>query len=608
MSIEKTNRLRIALQKAKAGLELQDEQNKENPSKLGRLLNKPASLSSERRLVPSQPIHERPLMSAISKEVLGEDIEYQPTIELEKSHPVSRMKNLRERSFDESIPEGSLGDKIGFSSMGQPLWSSILDEQRNMPSNRMPTAISAPNQGERLHHSTTLSSQTHWPQRLELSQRKTFKQWKVTPENEQATGVCESIIDHLGERHNPHIIIGASEVGKSHLLNATGQSALRYFDGDVRIIRATELIGASQLPNDWQDAIATTVLLLIDDVHVIAAHEDHAQTVGHLIDHALNLGVHVLCTSGTPPRDWPSSRLWELLRNASASTVQPASEASLALHIKHQTSLLGMLLEDAHIMQILSHSGQSWRGVEAAISMLKDAHERGENIVDPEDVITVLTGRSLQSATRNDSIPEPSISLASDILKRATDVVFSEVDAGGIELHTTALEMEEDDWEPTEVSAEDLSSANDLLEMHLRTTLDELTPEAPTVLDVDSRDQHLTHQLGTVSGRDIERTADVLAGIDASIDEALAERERLMVRDDLRLRHLELKMEQLLERTAHADANELIDIVDELRVIEHELGLVSEDAMEAFEMEDEEIRIAHLSTIRPTTRLLGEEE
>ncbi|MGB0787013.1 MAG: DnaA ATPase domain-containing protein [Candidatus Poseidoniaceae archaeon] len=606
MSIEKTNRLRIALQKAKAGLEQQDEQNKENPSKLGRLLNKPSTLTSERRLVPSQPIHERPLMAAISKEVLGKDIEYQPTIELDKSHPVSRMKNLRERSFDDSIPEGSLGDKIGFSSTGQPLWSSILDEQRNMPSNRISTTLSAPKQGERLHHSTTLSSQTHWPQRLELSQRKTFKQWKVTPENEQATSVCESIIDHLGERHNPHLIVGASEVGKSHLLNATGQSALRYFDGDVRIIRATELVGASQLPNDWQDAIATTVLLF-DDVHVIAAHEDHAQTVGHLIDHALNLGVHILCTSGTSPQDWPSSRLWELLRHASTSTMLPASEASLALHIKHQTSLLGMLLEDAHIMQVLSHSGQSWRGVEAAISMLKDAHERGENIVEPEDVITVLAGRSLQSITGNDSIPEPSISLASDILKRATDVVYSEVDAGGIELHTTALEMEEDDWEPTEVSAEDLTSANDLLEMHLRTTLDELTPEAPTVLDVDSRDRHLTHQLGTVSGGDIERTAEVLTGIDASIDEALAERERLMVRDDLRLRHLELKMEQLLERTAHADANELIDIVDELRVIEHELGLVSEDAMEAFEM-DEEVRIARLSTIKPTTRLLGEEE
>ena len=69
MSIEKTNRLRIALQKAKAGLEQQEERTRENPSKLGQLLNKPSTLSSKRRLVPSQPIHERPLMAAISREV-----------------------------------------------------------------------------------------------------------------------------------------------------------------------------------------------------------------------------------------------------------------------------------------------------------------------------------------------------------------------------------------------------------------------------------------------------------------------------------------------------------------------------------------------------------
>ena len=123
-----------------------------------------------------------------------------------------------------------------------------------------------------------------------------------------------------------------------------------------------------------------------------------------------------------------------------------------------------------------------------------------------------------------------------------------------------------------------------------------------------SNDQHLTHQLGQLKGADIERTADVLVGIDASIDEALAERERIIVRDDLRLRHLEQMMENLLERTAHADADELIDIVDELRVIEHELGLVSEDAMEAFDFEDEQIKVARLARIKPTTRLMGEEE
>ena len=618
MSIERTNRLRIALQKAKAGLPEVDEQRPENPSKLGRLLNKPGTDAKGRGFIQSQPIHERPLLAAIGKEVLGDDVTYQPTIEFDQSHPVSRLKSLRERNQDQAIPEGSLGDKIGFSSSGQPLWSSILDEQRSMPINALPQELSSPEQSSRTHHRTVLSSNVNWPNRLEMSQRKTFKNWKVIPENRQSSMVCESIIDHLGQRHNPHIIVGEREVGKSHLLHATGQSVLRYYEGDVRILRATELLSLDSIPNDWHESMATTALLLIDDAHLIAEHEQHAQSIGHLVDHALNLGVHVLCTSISHPRDWTSSRLWELLRNASSSTMHHVTEASLAMHIKNQGSLLGMLFEDAHIMEILNHVGQSWRGVEAALSTLNDAKERGQEILNPEDVRATLTGKSVESSTMEEPAATSSITLASDILKRATDVVYTGVDSGGIELHAPPIEEQEDDWEPTLVSPEDLTTANDLLEMHLKTTLEQLTPEAPTVLDVNARDRHLTHQLGTVKGDDVLRTADVLTSIDASIDEALAERERIIVRDDLRLQHLELKMEELLERTAHADANELIDIVDELRHIEHELGLVSEDAMEAFEAEiefdksdfrkDEEMKVARLSTIKPTTRLMGEEE
>ena len=376
----------------------------------------------------------------------------------------------------------------------------------------------------------------------------------------------------------------------------------------VRILRATELLSKDTIPHDWHEGIASSSLLLIDDVHLIAEQEKHAQNVGHMIDHALNLGVHVLATTTSHPKNWSSSRLWEFFRSASISTIYPVSQASLAIHIKQQASLLGMLFEDAHTMEVLNYSGQSWRGVEAALSTLKDAHERGQEILDPEDIPVVLNGKSSNTFEVEDADGDSSISLASDILKRATDVVYSDVDAGGIELHATTFEEQEDDWEPTVVSAEELNTANDLLEMHMKTTLEELTPEAPTVLDVHSNDQHLTHQLGQLKGADVERTADVLVGIDASIDEALAERERIIVRDDLRLRHLEQMMENLLERTAHADADELIDIVDELRVIEHELGLVSEDAMEAFDFEDEQIKVARLARIKPTTRLMGEEE
>ena len=82
MSIERTNRLRIALQKAKAGLSDEQKAKPHNPSKLGQLLNKPSSLSKERRFIQSQPIHERPLMGAITKEILGDDVTYRSTINL----------------------------------------------------------------------------------------------------------------------------------------------------------------------------------------------------------------------------------------------------------------------------------------------------------------------------------------------------------------------------------------------------------------------------------------------------------------------------------------------------------------------------------------------
>ena len=176
-------------------------------------------------------------------------------------------------------------------------------------------------------------------------------------------------------------------------------------------------------------------------------------------------------------------------------------------------------------------------------------------------------------------------------------------------MHSTSIDLPEDDWEPRIVSVEEIHSANDLIEQHLKTTLEELTPEAPNVLDADFRDRHLTHQLGQLEGSDIDSAVDVMVGIDTEIDRVMAERERQMVRDDLRLRNLESQMEALLDRTSSADANELIDIVDELRHIEHELGLVSEDAMEAFELEDEEAKnLVRLARIRPKAILTGEQE
>ena len=614
MSIERTNRLKIALQKAKANMPEKKDKKTTSISSLGRLLNKPSSLREGRAFLGTQPIHERPLIDAIARETFGEDVEYVPKIQLREDidhqsnaqHIASRLKNMRDRvNVESSVP---LGSRVGFSIDGKPLWASIIDEQRQYSTHSLNEEIAPLQQHERLHHTNLAPSQSTWPLQLQINQKKTFKQWRVYSENKGPTHACESIIDQLGSQMNPFLMIGLSGTGKSHLLHATGQSVLRYYDKEVRIIRGTELISASSLPQDWHEALTNTCLLLIDDLHLVSESETLATHLGHLIDHALNLGIQILATSLTHPNTWASSRLWEVMKHSSTAELSPISSTSLALHVKRESSLQGLLLEDAHIMHLLEHTGNDWRSVNSSIAMLVNANQKGDIAHQPEDVLRILASKPKQEEHIHEQTGS-SITLASDIVRTATDVIYSDKEIGGIELHSTAIDLPEDDWEPRFVSVDEIHRANDLIEQHLKTTLEELTPEAPSVLDTDFRDRHLTHQLGQLEGTDIDSAVDVMVGIDTEIDRVIAEREQQMVKDDLRLRNLESQMEALLDRTSTADANELIDIVDELRYIEHELGLVSEDAMEAFELEDEEDKkIVGLARIRPKEILIGEEE
>ena len=614
MSIERTNRLKIALQKAKANMPEKKDEKTTSISSLGRLLNKPSSLREGRAFLGTQPIHERPLIDAIARETFGEDVEYVPKIQLREDidhqsnaqHIASRLKNMRDRvNVESSVP---LGSRVGFSIDGKPLWASIIDEQRQYSTHSLNEEIAPLQQHERLHHTNLAPSQSTWPLQLQINQKKTFKQWRVYSENKGPTHACESIIDQLGSQMNPFLMIGLSGTGKSHLLHATGQSVLRYYDKEVRIIRGTELISASSLPQDWHEALTNTCLLLIDDLHLVSESETLATHLGHLIDHALNLGIQILATSLTHPNTWASSRLWEVMKHSSTAELSPISSTSLALHVKRESSLQGLLLEDAHIMHLLEHTGNDWRSVNSSIAMLVNANQKGDIAHQPEDVLRILASKPKQEEHIHEQTGS-SITLASDIVRTATDVIYSDKEIGGIELHSTAIDLPEDDWEPRFVSVDEIHRANDLIEQHLKTTLEELTPEAPSVLDTDFRDRHLTHQLGQLEGTDIDSAVDVMVGIDTEIDRVIAEREQQMVKDDLRLRNLESQMEALLDRTSTADANELIDIVDELRYIEHELGLVSEDAMEAFELEDEEDKkIVGLARIRPKEILIGEKE
>jgi len=92
------------------------------------------------------------------------------------------------------------------------------------------------------------------------------------------------------------------------------------------------------------------------------------------------------------------------------------------------------------------------------------------------------------------------------------------VEFGGIELNTELPSLSEE-YEPPEF--EQLLQDNsgiDYISHQLNTSLESLTPEAPSVIDIDDRDKHLVAKMNKIIERDHSIAADILTDLDIKFD------------------------------------------------------------------------------------------
>ena len=157
------------------------------------------------------------------------------------------------------------------------------------------------------------------------------------------------------------------------------------------------------------------------------------------------------------------------------------------------------------------------------------------------------------------------------MIKSVTDVVYSEQEFGGIELNSELPNLS-DDYEPPEL--EHLlqnSQGLEHLSHQLNSSLESLTPEAPSVIDMDDRDKHLVAEMNRIIERDHSIAADILTDLDMSIDEKMNQSDYQVHSEADILANLESRLLNLASRTSEASIEGLIDIADELRGLEHEL-------------------------------------
>ena len=157
------------------------------------------------------------------------------------------------------------------------------------------------------------------------------------------------------------------------------------------------------------------------------------------------------------------------------------------------------------------------------------------------------------------------------MISSVIDVVYSDEELGGIEI-TTKLPELSDDYTPPEIDIESfIGNQTDLVEAHIKKTLDDLTPEAPSVIDVNDRDKHLVAKMTRIVKQDHAKAAEILTELDMGIDQRFANSDGEINQNTGRLIELESMLLNLANRTSDASLEGLIDIADELRELENQL-------------------------------------
>ena len=403
---------------------------------------------------------------------------------------------------------------------------------------------------------------------LRLSDHKTWKTWSVLEENQRASGACEKVIEKPGKIVNPLLILGNEGTGKSHILHATSQAMIRRQDGNVHLLSVSRLASEDSLPDGWQEAVAHSSLIAIDDLHL--AKGRIATDIGLLIDYSLNMGVQIITTSRLDPKEWEASRLWEVMKSATSIWVMEPSAPSMITHLRRKASGRALLFDDSMLATIVKYGESQWRGVDAAFEKIALAIESGERIVSAAHVSQILDNAPKERTRVEDFIEKQNLEdIASRVINDTLDHLYSDKSIGGIELKSELPELS-DDWEVPDITIDENSQ-------EVSVGIDgKIIPHSTNTLSVDERDKYLLEEERELTGYDQVRVEETVSSIDSITDNLFESVQENHIESAERLASLERELTELANKSRNASVDELIEIADRIGEIEYQLGNISE--------------------------------
>ncbi len=225
----------------------------------------------------------------------------------------------------------------------------------------------------------------------------TFDSFVVGSSNQLAHAAALGVAQDPGNSYNPLFIYGKAGLGKTHLLQAIGHSALEN-DMNVMYVRAEEytnqLMSAlrEKKTEEFRNRYRSVDMLLVDDVQFFSGKTQTEENFFHTFDELHNASHQIAITSDCSPGSIPSlqgrlrSRLeWGLVTDIKA----PDFDTRLAiLHAKAEKQ--GAAVSDDVLESIALQIKQSIRALEGSLNRVIAYARLTRAVLTPELVTRAL--------------------------------------------------------------------------------------------------------------------------------------------------------------------------------------------------------------------------
>lgn len=177
----------------------------------------------------------------------------------------------------------------------------------------------APPQASNFSSTTTANTLTH-TYRQGLNPKYTFESFIVGSGNELAYAACQAVAAQPGTKYNPLFLYGGVGIGKTHLIQAVGNTVIANKSG-ARVVYVSseqflqEFVDALRFKKntDFADRYRGADVLIVDDIQFIAGKEKVQEEFFHTFNALHQAQRQIIISSDKPPRDIPT--LEERLRS-----------------------------------------------------------------------------------------------------------------------------------------------------------------------------------------------------------------------------------------------------------------------------------------------------